>query len=78
MRYKGTVKGGVVVLEDNVHLPDGATVEVDLPEGVGDDVSDESVPSLFERLKPVVGKAKGLPPDASKNIDRDLYGRAKP
>jgi len=70
MTYKGKVKGGVVVLDGNVRLPDGITVEVDLPE----QDADESAPTLFERLKPVTGKAKGLPPDASRNTDRDLYG----
>ena len=72
MTYKGRVKDGVVVLEGNVKLPDGAVVHVDLPEQPGD----ENGSTLLERLEPVVGKAKGLPADASRNIDRDLYGCA--
>lgn len=74
MTYKGRVKGGVVILDEDVKLPDGAAVEVSLPA----QADDASVPTLLERLKPVVGKARGLPPDASRNIDRDLYGRAQP
>ncbi len=73
MTYKGTVKGGVVVLEGSVKLPDGATVQVDLLEE-----ADDGGPSLLERLASVVGKAKGLPADAARNIDRDLYGQASP
>lgn len=61
MTYKGKVKGGVVVLEGNVKLPDGVTVDVDVPEPAGD----ENAPTLFERLKPVIGKAEGLPADAA-------------
>ena len=33
--------------------------------------------SLYERLKPVIGAAKGLPPDASVNVDHYLYGHPK-
>ncbi len=33
--------------------------------------------SLAERLAPFIGKAKGLPPDASVNIDHYLYGLPK-
>ena len=31
-------------------------------------------PTLLERLRSVVGKAKGLPPDAAVNHDHYLYG----
>ena len=75
MTYRGKVKGGVVVLEDNARLPDGASVRVDL---LDEQAGDENGPSLFERLEPVIGKAKGLPPDAASNVDRDLYGRTRP
>ena len=33
--------------------------------------------SLNDRLKSVIGKAKGLPADASRNIDHYLYGAAR-
>jgi hypothetical protein len=35
---------------------------------------DSTPRSLFERLRSVVGKAKGLPPDAASNHDHYLYG----
>lgn len=73
MTYRGKVKDGVVVLDGDVKPPDGATVEVSLPERS----ANEEAPTLLERLGPVIGKAKGLPPDASQNIDRDLYGQGK-
>lgn len=70
MTYKGKVKGGVVVLEPGARLDEGAEVVVE---------QIESVPaiSLADRLRPVIGKAKGLPADAARNIDRDLYGQTR-
>ena len=31
-------------------------------------------PTLYEQLKPVIGKAEGLPPDAAEMHDHYLYG----
>lgn len=72
MVYKGKIKDGIVVLDDSVSLPEGAEVEVTVS-----DSSDENNVSLYERLKPVIGKAQGLPPDASNNKDHYLYGHPK-
>jgi hypothetical protein len=33
--------------------------------------------SLYDRLKPLIGAAKDLPPDASINVDHYLYGHPK-
>ena len=33
--------------------------------------------SLYDRLKPLIGAAKNLPPDASVNVDHYLYGHPK-
>ena len=38
---------------------------------------DELGPTLYERLKPVIGIAKGLPPDLARNHDHYLYGGPK-
>jgi len=75
MTYKGHVKNGVVVLDDPAHLPEGAEVEVALATE-GDAASDDSsIPTLYERLKPVIGIAKGLPADFAANHDRYAHGR---
>lgn len=71
MTYKGVVKNGVVVLEGGGHLAEGQSVEI-CPVEAG-----EQPPSLYDRLKSVIGSAKGLPPDASKNVDHYLYGAAR-
>ncbi len=76
MVYRGRVENGVIHLEDRQTLPEGAVVEVHFPtqKASGDK---EKYPSLCEGLKDLVGKAEGLPPDASLNIDHYLYGVPK-
>lgn len=77
MVYRGYVENGVIRLEDALTLPEGVQVEVRLltenvsPEG------EEGIPSLYERLKNVVGKAEGLPPDLAANHDHYLHGQAR-
>lgn len=75
MVYRGRVKDGVVVLEEGVRLAEGTEVEVGVPTPAPDESAE--VPTLYERLKPIIGIAKGLPPDASKNLDHYLYGLPK-
>ena len=68
MTYKGTVKGGVVVLEPGTHLDEGAEVIVQPV---------EQLPSWAEVFKDVTGKAVGLPPDMARNHDHYLHGAPK-
>ena len=65
MAYRGHIENGKVVLDDPVALPEGASVQVDL-------VDEEEGTSLYDRLKSVIGKATGLPPDAAANHDAYL------
>jgi hypothetical protein len=74
MTYRGHVQNGTVVLDDVVVLPEGAAVQVDVLAERGEL---EVVPTLLERLQSVIGKAQGLPPDASQNVDHYLYGQDK-
>ena len=77
MTYRGHVNNGVIVLDDSVTLPEGLGVNVE-PLAAGQDESAEGeIPTLYERLKPLIGKAVGLPPDASVNHDHYLYGVPK-
>ena len=34
-------------------------------------------PTLFDRLKPVIGQAEGLPPDMAEQHDHYIYGTPK-
>ena len=77
MVYRGHVENGVIRLEDAPILPEGVEVEVRLLSENAPQEGEETIPSLCERLKDFVGKAEGLPPDASVNLDHYLYGVPK-
>ncbi len=77
MTYRGYVKNGVVILEAPAELPDGTQVRVEPLSVQQSDADEEDLPTLYERLEPFVGKAQGLPPDMSVNLDHYLYGVPK-
>ncbi len=78
MVYRGTVKNGVVVVEGGKLPPEGALVSLRVVRGLraGNRGKAKAV-SLYERLKPVIGLAGGLPRDLAKNHDHYLHGRPK-
>jgi hypothetical protein len=70
MVYRGYVKGGVVVLDPKVELPEGIEVRV------------EPVPSparktLAEQLGDLIGSVPDLPPDMAEQHDHYLHGAPK-
>jgi len=75
MIYRGHVKNGVIVFDEaDTSLPEGSAVDISpLPSETAGEPSEE-IPTLFERLKPFIGKLEGLPPDASINHDHYLNG----
>ena len=77
MVYRGHVENGAVRLDDVPVLPEGAQVEVRLLTGEVAEEEDQQIPSLYERLKDIVGKAEGLPTDLAQNHDYYLHGQAK-
>ena len=78
MVYRGHVRNGKVELDGDIHLPDGQPVDVSLVPEVFPNQPDEAAgPTLYERLKPIIGAARGLPPDASQNVDHYLYGQPR-
>jgi len=77
MSYRGHVKNGVVVLDDELKLPDGAEVTVNLCASQQDHALKGDTPTLYEQLEPVIGAAKGLPSDLAKNHDYYLHGQPK-
>ena len=62
MTYHGRIQNGQGVLDAAVTLPEGARVRIDLLDADGAETAEENVPSLYERLKPIIGMARGLPP----------------
>jgi hypothetical protein len=78
MVYRGRVKKGVVVLDSAVDLADGTEVSVrPLRAKSASKSNGKRRTTLSQRLAPVIGKAKTLPPDASVNLDHYLYGLPK-
>jgi hypothetical protein len=77
MVYRGHVENGMIRLEDAPALPEGLEAEVRLLTEGTPGAEEEKVPSVCEVLREFVGKAEGLPPDASINHDHYLYGLPK-
>ena len=75
MTYRGRVKDGVVVLEGPDSPPNGTEVSVRVLKGRKRGKRGPS--PLYKALEPIIGKAKGFPPDASVNLDHYLYGTPK-
>ena len=70
MVYRGYVKGGVVVLDPKVELPEGIEVRVEpLPPPSGK--------TLAERLGDLIGSVPDLPPDMAEQHDHYLHGAPK-
>jgi predicted DNA-binding antitoxin AbrB/MazE fold protein len=92
MTFRGVYKDGVVIVSGDVDIPNGSEVDVHLRRvkmsrsRIKPKVKKKTrskkpartpAPTLNERLASVIGMAKGLPPDASRNIDHYLYGAPK-
>ena len=68
MTYRGHIKNGVAVLDDDADLPEGAEVVITLAEpSVGR--------TLSERFADVIGSCPGLPEDMAENHDKHLHGQ---
>lgn len=70
MKYTGQVKNGVVIFDGQPQLAEGVRVIVETEET-------PASPTLADRLKPVIGIAKGLPDDLAENHDHYLHGQPK-
>ena len=74
---RGRVQNGVVVLEALGALREGTEVAVEpLPKASRKGQATKR-PTVGKALASLAGKAKGLPPDAARNLDHYLYGHAK-
>jgi hypothetical protein len=73
MTYHGHIQNGMIVLDAAPELPEGAEVVVSLVAPTSAPAGDEIL-SLYERLAPVIGKAKHVPADFSTAHDKYLSG----
>lgn len=75
MVYQGTIQNGVIVLEGDICLPEGAPVRVELlNRDITSDIADDEDDALLNMSKFAVDM--GIP-DLSTNIDYYLYGHPK-
>jgi len=80
MKYAGTVKDGVVILEISTALSNGTRVNVEPvtpPPGSTQEEHDIQLPSVGERLRRFAGIMKGMPSDMAENHDHYLHGQPK-
>ena len=75
MTYRGKVKGGVIVLDGNVRLPEGMDVQVESTAPGNGTVEKQT--ALRDDLLRLAGSCEGLPPDLARNHDHYLYGVPK-
>lgn len=68
MVCKGRVQNGVIVLEGDARLPEGAEVVVETVAGAT---------TLFDRFQDVIGQGVDLPDDLADQHDHYLYGVPK-
>jgi hypothetical protein len=74
---RGRVRNGVVVLEAPSTLREGTVVAVEPISRQRDGGKTKKQPTVHRALSQLAGKAKGLPPDAARNVDHYLYGHEK-
>jgi len=80
MVYRGTVVNGRAILDGGVKLPEGQLVVVRPLKAEPTTKTKKSVGgrrTLYERFKPFIGIAKGLPPDFSSQHDHYIHGTPK-
>ena len=70
MTYRGTVKGGVVVLSGKPIPPEGSEVEVRVVEAA-------EPPTWGEVFDDLIGSAPELPTDIAENHDHYAHGAPK-
>ena len=73
MTYRGHVKGGVIVLDLKIPLPEGTEVTIELVAKANEEPEDSNNP-LLKMLDVAVDMGA---PDLSSNIDHYLYGHPK-
>ncbi len=76
MIYRGHVRNGTIVLEDDIALPEGTPVKIE-PVELPDAANEPEVPTLYERFQNVIGKATGLPADLAEQHDHYIHGTPK-
>jgi hypothetical protein len=70
MVYRGHVRNGLVVLDQEVSLPEGTEVRVE-------PIVSEEPGTLADRFRDVIGTVSDLPVDMAENHDHYIHGNPK-
>ena len=65
------VKNGTIRLPNGLKLPDGAEVQLTIPDSVAET-------SFADRYAAYIGAADDLPSDLAENLDHYVHGHRKP
>jgi len=78
MTISGHVENGQIVLDEAVQLIEGMKVRIELLTTCSQkNEENQQIPTLYERLKPVIGAVKDWPSDFARNHDHYLHGQPK-
>ena len=77
MTLSGHIENGVIVLDEQVPLPEGAAVRVQIMTPAQLPPAGKELPTLAETLQDFIGILEDLPEDAAENHDHYLYGTPK-
>lgn len=76
MTYRGHVKNGQIAFDEQVSLPEGAAVCVEVVESPSE-TGAVGEATIWAKLLEIAGTVEGLPPDMAENHDHYLYGVPK-
>lgn len=83
MVYRGHIRNGVAVPDDDVRLPEGAEVVIELTRTTPSsnalplDGEGSTAQGSASHYAAIIGKADGLPADFARNHDHYIHGTAK-
>jgi hypothetical protein len=81
MTYKGKVQNGTIQVEDGVHLPEGADVQIEVIDVAEGTVTQQAEPTVWHKLSELARWSEAqpcnLPSDLATNHDHYLHGSAK-
>lgn len=75
MTLIGTVKNGVIVVNGNPPLTEGATVSIEFESPITSDA--KTIPSIINRYQEFIGIVNDLPSDFARNHDHYIHGTPK-
>lgn len=77
MTIRGHVQNGSIVLDEQIALPEGAEVSINVLDASGATPAEAIGPTLFDQFQDMIGTVQGLPADFAANHDHYIHGAPK-